>query len=336
MLRRSILGVAVLLLAGHTAAAQRPIEEEDKQIEEKESKPAVGAAIRLEVQQVRVDVTVQDRDRNLITGLQKEHFKVFEDGVEQEITYFEPVEAPMTAVLIVEYSKVLPWELLYEAIMASYTFVDNMRQGDWVAVVAYDIRPEILVDFTQNRYEVFQAIRRLNFPAYRESNLYDTLYDVLDRIEELDQKTAVVLVTTGLDTFSRKNLGEILDRVKRTDAVIYSVGLGGNLRARAEHRMSDMTRMDFYQADAALREFAKSTGGQAFFPRFTTEFTGIFSTIAALVRSQYSLGYVSTNKKRDGKFRKIKVEVTADVDADGKPDKLKVSHRQGYLAEKEG
>lgn len=336
MLRRSVLFLVGLLLAGVPAAAQRPIEEEDKQIEEKETKPAAGAAIRLEVQQVRVDVTVQDRDRNLITGLQEEHFKVFEDGVEQEITYFEPVEAPMTAVLIMEYSKVLPWELLYEAIMASYTFVDNMRKDDWVAVVAYDIRPEILVDFTQNRYEVFQAIRRLNFPAYRESNLYDTLYDVLDRIEELDEKTAVVLVTTGLDTFSRKNLGEILDRVKRTDAVIYSVGLGGNLRARAEHLMSDLTRMDFYQADAALREFAKSTGGQAFFPRFTTEFPGIFSTIAALLRSQYSLGYVSTNQKRDGKFRKIKVEVAADVDGDGKPDKLKVSHRQGYLAEKEG
>ncbi len=315
--------------------AQRPTEEEDKQLEEKQTKPEGRAAIRLEVQQVRVDVTVQDGKGNLITGLKQEHFKVFEDDVEQKITYFEPVEAPLTAVLIVEYSKVLPWELLYEAIMASYTFVDQMRPGDWVAAVAYDMRPEILVDFTQNRYEVHQALQRLNFPAYRESNLYDTLYEVLDRIEELEQKTAIVLVATGLDTFSKKNLGEILDRVKRTNTVVYAVGLGGNLRARAEHLMADMTRMDFYQADAALREFAKSTGGQAFFPRFTSEFPGIFSTIGALLRSQYSLGYVSSNTKRDGKFRKIKVTVDVDIDGDGKKDKLKVLHRQGYMAEKE-
>jgi len=83
-----------------------------------------------------------------------------------------------------------------------------------------------------------------------------------------------------------------------------------------------------------LREFAKSTGGQAFFPRFTSEFPGIFSTIGALLRSQYSIGYVSSNTKRDGKFRKIKVTVDIDIDGDGKKDKLKVLHRQGYMAEK--
>lgn len=323
------LPVVVALLCGFgpaLAAQDRP-----RPIEEERPDPAGQAAIRLAVNQVRVDVTVQDRNGNLITGLTRDNFTVYEDKIKQDITFFEPVEAPMTAVLITEYSKVLPWELLYEALLASYTFVDQMRQGDWVAVVAYDIRPEILVDFTQDRGEVFNALRRLNYPAYRESNLYDTLYDTLDRLQEVDQKTAIILLSSGLDTFSKKNFGEILKRVKQANSVIYSVSLGGNLRARAEHRMDSMGRMDLYQGDNALRNFAKLTGGASFFPRFTTEFTGIFQTISALLRTQYSLGYVTTNTKRDGKARKIRVEVNADVDGDGKPDKFKLNHREEYL-----
>jgi len=308
--------------------------QQEKQIEEDKGRPEAQAAIRLSVQQVRVDITVQDKNDNLITGLPKESFKVYEDKVEQQITFFEPVEAPMTAVLVTEYSRVLPWELLYEAIMASYTFVDQMRVDDWIAVVAYDIRPEILVDFTQDRAAVLNSLRRLNYPAYRESNLYDTLYDTLDRVQELDQKTAVILLSSGLDTFSKKNLGEILDRVKKTNSVIYAVSLGGNLRARAEQYMASTTRLDLYQGDAALKAFTKSTGGAAFFPRFLAEYPGIFQSIATLLRHQYSLGYVSTNTKLDGGFRKIRVEVSADIDGDGKPDKLKINHREGYLAPK--
>jgi len=310
---------------------------QEKQIEEKKSKPAGEAAIRLEVQQVRVDVTVRNKDGNLITGLQKDNFEIYEDKVKQEITYFEPVEAPMTVVLITEYNNaVLSWEFLYEAIMASYTFVDQMREGDWVAVIAYDLKPEILVDFTQNRAEVHNALRKLNYPAYREANLYDTVYDTLDRIQELDQKTAIVLLTSGIDTFSKKNLGEVLDRVKDSNSPIYAVSLGGNFRARYEDYMRSTTRLDFYQADATLKAFAKYTGGESFFPRFLAEFPGIFQTIAAMLRTQYSLGYVSTNSKKDGKYHKIKVEVNADADGDGKPDKFKVNHREGYYAQKAG
>jgi VWFA-related protein len=327
-------GTLVVALAGTMTLLFAQERQQDRQIEEERTRPEGQAAIRLEVEQIRVDVTVRDRNGNLITGLTQDNFAVYEDNVRQEITFFEPVEAPMTAVLITEYSRVIPWELLYEAIMASYTFVDQMRQDDWIAVIAYDIRPEILVDFTQNRVEVHQSLQRLNFPAYRESNLYDTLYDTLDRIEELDQKTAIVLLSSGLDTFSKKNLGEMLDRVKRTNAVIYPVSLGGNLRARGEHRMGATTRMDLYQGDAALRAFAKSTGGEAFFPRFITQYPGIFGSIAALLRNQYSLGYVTSNPTRDGKFRKIRVDVTADVSGDGKPDRLKVHHREGYVARK--
>ena len=325
-----IAAVAVLLLA----TVQTPLWAQDKPLEEQKPKASSDAAIRLSVEQIRVDVTVRNKDGNLITGLTKGNFQVYEDKVKQEITYFEPVEAPMTAVLVTEYSKALPWEMLYEAIMASFNFVDQMRPGDWVAVRAYDMRPETLVDFTQNKGEVMQSLRKLNYPAYSESALYDAVLDTLDRIEEVDQKTAVILLSSGMNTFSHANLDAMLSAAKRTNAVIYCVSLGQAFRIRNESRMSSMANLDLVQGDAVLRAIAKSTGGASFFPRFVAEYPGIFSTIAAMLRSQYALGYVSSNTKQDGKFHKIKVEVKADIDGDGKPDKLKVNHREGYVADK--
>ncbi|MDE2928370.1 MAG: VWA domain-containing protein [Acidobacteriota bacterium] len=334
-----LLLLAALLVIVGTAptaalAASQGSDRESRRIEEERDRPQGRAALTVEVDQVRLDVTVRDRKGNLIQGLQQEHFDVYENKVKQKLTHFSPIEAPITAVLVTEYSAVLPWEMLYEAWLGSRIFAENMRKDDWVAVVAYDLKPEILVDFTQDKFEVYRALQRLNYPGFRESNLYDTIFDVLDRIEEAEGKTAVVLLSTGLDTFSRKNMGEALDKVKRTNAVIYPISIGQNLRLRYEDRFSTTTRMDFYQADVVLKEMAKYTGGEAFFPRFVTQFPNIFMTIANLLRNQYSLGYISTNTKKDGKLRRIKVEVKVDVNGDGKIDKLKVAHRRGYLAEK--
>jgi len=305
---------------------------QDKPIEEQEEKPQGRTSLSVAVEQVQVDITVQDKNGNLIQGLRKEHFKVYEEKVEQTVTFFTPIEAPITAVLVTEYSKVIPWEWLYEAWLASHLFADLMRPEDWIAAVAYDIRPEILVDFTQNKAEVYNALRKLNYPAFRESNLYDAVYDVLERVEELEGKVAMVLVSSGLDTFSKKNLDQILDKVKEGNVVIYPISLGGNARVRNTYSTS--THMDLIQAEAVLKYFARYTGGVAFFPRFVQQYKGIFQTISALLRNQYSLGYVSTNTKKDGSFRKIKVEVVADIDGDGKPDKLKVQHREGYSVTK--
>lgn len=305
---------------------------QDKPIEEQEEKPQGRTTLSVAVEQVQVDITVQDKNGNLIQGLRKEHFRVYEEKVEQTVTFFTPVEAPITAILVTEFSSVIPWEWLYEAWLGSHLFADQMRPEDWVAVVAYDIRPEILVDFTQNKAEVYNALRKLNSPAFRESNLYDAVYDVIDRVQDVEGKVAMVLITSGLDTFSKKNLDQIMDKVKEANVVIYPISLGGNARVRNDYGTS--ARMDLYQAEAVLKYFAKYTGGVAFFPRFVQAYEGVFQTISALLRSQYSLGYVSTNTKKDGKYRKIKIEVVADVDGDGKPDKLKVHYREGYSVKK--
>jgi len=308
-------------------AQQRPIEEKED--------PAQGrAALRVSVEQVQVNVTVMNKKKDLIQGLQKHHFKIYEEKVEQEIINFSPIEAPITAVLITEFSKAIPWEYIYEAWMASHTFVGQMRDEDWVAVVAYDIRPEILVDFTQNKEQVYGSLAKLNYPAFLESNLYDTIYDVLDRVQEMEERVAIILVSSGLDTFSKINLKKALNKVKNSNAVIYSVSLGGNLRARREVHLPGVARLDLYKGDSTLRYFSRYTGGEAFFPRFVQQYRAIFQNISNALRNQYSLSYISSNPKKDGKYRKIKVEVYADANHDGKPEKLKVRHREGYLSKK--
>ena len=331
-----LFAFSLVWISAYPAARPQASDRNRRQIEEEEEeKPRGRAAVSVSVEQVRVDVTVQDEDKNLIRGFRKEHFKIYEDKVQQEITNFTPIEAPITVVLLVEYSRVVPWQALYDVLMASYSFVEQMRKGDWVAVVAYDLRPEILVDFTQQKHEVLNSLRRLNTPAFRESNFYDAIFDTLDRVEENEGKTAVVLVSTGIDTLSKKTLGQTLERVRESRVMIYPVSIGGGYRAQRSGRLlSSGGSLAYSQADATLKAFAKYTGGVSFFPRFIQQYPAIFQTISQLLRHQYSLSYVSTNTKKDGKQRKIKVEVEADIDGDGKNDKLRISHREGYRAKK--
>jgi VWFA-related protein len=327
---RTLSLILILIFISSVSLAQR---RKGRPIEEERDNPEGQATLRIEVAQVQVDITVRDKKSNLIQGLEEGHFKVYEDKVEQTITNFSPVEGPLTAVLVVEYRRApyWQWEVVWEALQASYIFAEGMRRGDWMAVVAYDLRPEILVDFTQNPAEVYNGLKRLNQPAYREATLYDTVIDTLDRLEEVEGKVTMVVVSTGMDTLSKANLGELLKRLKRTNVVIYPVHLGGNLLTRSEQYMNGPLRMDFIQAKAVLREMAKSTGGESYFPRFLQSFPGVFQNIGALARSQYTLSYVSTNKSTKNKFRKLRVQVTVDINGDGKKDKLKVRHKAGYF-----
>ena len=328
----SLFGFTLLITVNSLQAQRR-----DRQpIEEEEERPQGRASLSVLVDQIQVNVAVMNRKGNLIQGLDKRHFKLYEDKVEQEITHFGAVEAPLTAVMITEFSEAIPYEWVYESLMASYTFVQQMRQDDWLAVVGYDMRPEILVDFTQNKAEVYSSLQRMRRPVGRYSNLYDAVVDVIERVEEVEGKVALVLISSGLDTFSKINRDEAYKKIKSSNVVIYSVSIGGNYRNRYDAYIDGFSRLDYLQADSTLRAFAKYTGGHAYFPRFQAEYQNAFSTISAMLRNQYSLGYVSTNTNQDGKYRKIKVEVQADIDGDGKTDKLKTQHREGYQAAEKG
>ncbi len=283
-------------------------------------------AISVSVDLVNLQALVTDKKGNIIGGLKPENFTIYEDNVKQEITHFAPVEAGITAALVVDFSKQVEWFIM-DVWNAIYGFADSLRKGDWVAVIGYDMRPTILTDFTQNRNQLMEALSRFNTPAFSESNLSDALIFTLDRVEEIDGKVAILLVSTGLDTFSQHTYDDALKKCKSANASIYAISIGQMFRLR--YNIDDIT---LTMADNRLRSFAELTGGDAYFPRFPAELPAMFKNISNSLRNQYSIAYASTNPKRDGKFRKIRVVVNADISNNGKPVDLKVQTRQGYLA----
>ncbi len=292
------------------------------------------SAISVSVDLVNLQVLVTDNKGNVLTGLRPENFTIYEDNVKQEISNFSPIEASITAVMLVEFSRNIEY-FITDVWNAMYGFANTLRKDDWVAVIGYDMRPTILCDFTQDRRELSDALRRFTIPVSDDSNLSDALIDALDRTEEIDGKVAILLLSTGLDTFSRHTYDEALKKCKESNASVYAISLGQYFRLRLESYgyLTNELNIDLLMADNRLKSFAEFTGGAAYFPRFQTELPAIFSNISQLLRSQYSIAYASTNTNKDGKFRKIRVDVNTPLtDAKGKPLKLKVTHRKGYIA----
>jgi Ca-activated chloride channel family protein len=290
-------------------------------------------SISVSVDLVSIQALVTDKKGNVILGLKPQNFTLYEDNVRQEISHFSTVESNITVVMLVEYSRQVQY-FVSDVWNAMYGFAQTLRKDDWVAVVAYDMKPTILCDFTQDRQKLYDALRRFTIPVFDDSNLSDALIDTLERVEEIEGKVAILLISTGLDTFSRHTYEEALDQCKQSNASVYAISLGQYFRLRAEAAglISSIGNMELLMGDNRLRSFAEYTGGFAYFPRFQTELPTIFSNISQLLRSQYSIAYASTNTKKDGKFRKIRVEVNADLkDVKGKPLKLKVHTRKGYL-----
>ena len=296
--------------------------------------------LRTEVELVQVGVTVRDKKGNFIPGLQKEHFRVLEDGVPQEIVRMETSEASMTVAMVIEFSD-LYWEFLYDTFQAAYGFVNSLRPEDWVAVMIYDMRPQILLDFTRNKSAAYGALNQMQYPTFSETNLFDAVADIITRMEDVAGKKAIVLISSGVDTFSRTRYDKVLDLTKASDTPIYAISTGQAARLWYENRgyMSSSTNIGFLQADNQLRSFARFSGGRAYFPRFEGQFPDIYGDISASLRNEYHLEYRPTNLERDGKFRKIEVKLLAPdgkplkvVDEKGKKMDYEVQHREGYNA----
>jgi len=306
-------------------------------------------SIRVNVPLVNVDVMVTTKDGQFINGLKKDNFKIYEDGAPQAISNFGQSEAPITAVLLVEFAST-NGPMMYDMLNASYAFAHGLKKEDWVAVVSYDMKPQILVDFTQDKGAVLGAINGLRIPGFSETNLFDALYDTLDRVDRIEGHKYVILVSTGVDTFSKLNLDQITKKVKAThDVTIFPVSIGWYLRTYCEthgctglsHGMASygITSIDYLQADNEMNTFAKLTGGRAYFPRFEAEFQEIFRDILGDVRNQYNIAYRPSNSKQDGSYRKLKVELVAPDggplkvrDQKGKDVKVQIITREGYVA----
>lgn len=309
--------------------------------------PAGTPSFKSEVTAVNLDVAVLDNKGRFIPGIPKDKFRVLEDNVPQQVTGFTMGEAPMTVAMVIEFSNLFQnyWsETWYQTLTAAYGFLDTLKADDYVAVVAYDMRPEILTDFTNNKQQVQEAMRRLQIAAYSESNLFDALTDTAERMQDIEGRKAIVLVSSGIDTFSKLTFDKTRKILQNAGVPIYAIGLMQALREwyDANGMMGSIARLDFLQADNQLRTFTKETGGMAFFPRFYGEFPSIFRGISEALRSRYNIVYQPSNLARDGKFRKIKVELVdpqtnqpLKVVENGKPIKYSVIAKSGYTAPRE-
>src|SRR5215207_8632306 len=340
------------------------------------TKPQDIEKLTISTQIVNVDAVVYHKKSGQIaTNLKKPNFALFADGTQQTITNFSTPEAPITVAMVVEYSK---WSEVfglygnrgyepgtYEVIRPTAMFLSQFIKppDDYVSVVAFDIRPTPLTDFTNDPARLQQVITLLlrNTPAFRVTNLFDALKFVLvggrgdsvvleeSKSDKSDyaglasvqgRRRAVILVASGIDTFSKINYGDARKVLQNSGVPVYIIGTANMFKKRygdslpATDSMLGMPgRMSWLQADNTLQTFAKETGG-AFFPvTFEGELPKVLGNINALLRSQYSLAF-NPGDVRDGKQHKLQVKV--DVDGDGTYDDKEyvVQARQYYNAPK--
>jgi VWFA-related protein len=339
-------------------------------------KPQDAEKVTVTTQIVNVDTVVyHKKSGQIVTGLKKENFAIFADGVQQVITNFSTPEAPITVAMVVEYSK---WSEVfgyygaggwdpgtYEVIRPVAMFVSQFVKppDDYVSVVAFDMRPTTLTDFTNDPGRISQVISLLlrNSPAFRETNLFDALKFTLvggrgDSVVLEDSKSAktdfaglvsvqgrrraIILVASGIDTFSKINYGDARKVAQNAGIPIYIIGTGELFYKKYEQYLpatDSLTgmpgRMTFLQAKNTLKTFASETGGAYFPVTFPGELPNVLGSINALLRSQYSLAF-NPGDVHDGKQHKIKVSV--DVNGDGVYDdkEFVIQARQVYNAPK--
>ncbi len=303
-----------------------------------------GASISVEVPVVTLDVIATTQHGDLLTGLKKENFRVIDDGAPQTITNFGATDAPITIAMVMEFSSRGYYEwFAYQAKYWADAFFPNLKQKDWVALVTFDMKARTEVDFTQNKDEVRNALYHLYFPGFSESNVFDAVLDTVDRMKDVKGKKSILLLATGVDTFSKHTLDQTMKQLRQSDVTIFCVGLDKPYINFIESRGSMGSHMNYLQGENQLKTFAQLTGGYSWFPQFDGEIPGIFHDIVAYLRNQYSLSYTPTTGANDGKFHKVKIELVqpdgsplAVTDQKGKKQKVVVYAREGYTAVKGG
>jgi VWFA-related protein len=303
-----------------------------------------GASISVEVPVVTLDVIATTSHGDLLTGLKKENFRVTDNGAAQTITNFGATDAPITIVMLMEFSSrgYYQW-FAYQAKYWADAFFPNLQQKDWVALVTFDMRSRTEADFTQDKNEVRNALYHLYFPGFSESNVFDAILDTTERMKDVKGKKSILLLATGVDTFSKHTLDQTMKALRQSDVTIFCVGLDKPYTNYLEGHGQMGSHMNYLQGENQLKTFAQLTGGYSWFPQFDGEIPGIFHDITAYLRNQYSLSFTPTEGANDGKFHKVKIELVqpdgsplAVTDQKGKKQKVVVYAREGYTAIKGG
>lgn len=279
----------------------------------------LAPAFRTGVDIVSLNVTVTKGDQHYVKDLEEYDFNVFEDGTKQNIAFFTRKQLPVALALLLDTSASME-EKLNTAQQAAIGFAYQLQEEDLAAIIDFDNRIEILQKFTNQRTDLEQAIRRTSVGG--STSLYNAIYISLKELKKIQinssdeiRRQAIIVLSDGEDTSSLVSFEEVLELAKRSETAIYTIGL------RAEETRSSG---NFRESDFVLRQLAYETGGRAVFPNRVEDLAEVYAQIAEELSSQYTIGYVSDNQRRDGNWRRIVVQV-------GRQNML-TRTKQGYYA----
>jgi len=271
------------------------------------------------IEVINLAVSVLDGKSRFVTDLSERDFAIFEDGIRQDLSIFNHEDVPISLAVMIDTSASMD-EKLPTAQEAAVRFVKTLRSQDAARVMQFNDRAQTLQDFTSDHKGLEDAIRRTQ--ASGPTALYNALYVTLKELAAQKKagelrRRAVVLLSDGEDTASLVTDEQVLELARKTEIAVYSISLRPS-------RVPERNRLNFSQAAHILTAMARETGGQVYFPNSLSELDEVYGRIAEELRTQYSLGYVSSNKRRDGKWRRIVVRTMRE--------ELQVRHKIGYYA----
>ena len=272
------------------------------------------------IEVINLNVSITDARNRYVTDLVQKNFAVFEDGVKQELALFSHENLPISLVLMMDCSASMD-EKLKVAQDAAVGFVKTLNARDLAQVVQFNDRRTVLQDFTPDHELLETAIRRTE--ASGPTALHNALYVSLKELDKQKssrelRRRAIVLLSDGEDTASLVTDDQVMELARKSEIAIYSISLRPS-------RSQDRNRLAFSQAEHLLTTLSQETGGQVHFPNSLSELDSVYARVAEELRTQYTLGYVSSNKRRDGKWRRIVVRIP-------ERDDLQIRHKIGYYA----
>ncbi len=333
-------------LSGNVSRAQKQIPPSPTATPTPEVTEEDNEVLKIDTEVVNVLFTAQDKNRRLLTDLKREDVRLIEDGQPQEITAFSrQVDLPLSLAILIDTSSSQERTLPEEKAAAKSFIQDVVRPAkDEVSVVSFTGESTLEQGMTNNVARLQRAVDRVEFvppsgyvgggvvvgtPPLSGSNrniqgstaIWDAIFVTSDEVlGPAPEKTrrAIILLTDGINTSGRKKLDEAVQAAIKSEAVIYTIGIGD----------------DFMQGvdEPALRKISERTGGRAFFPRDEAELRRAFTQIQIEMRSKYLIAYEPSNQKRDGSFRKIEIQMQNTELA---KQKVSLTHRQGYFAKTE-
>jgi Ca-activated chloride channel homolog len=308
----ALLLIAVCAVAVGAAAAADPA--------------ADNPTFKTGVDLVALNVTVTNRAAKHVLGLQADDFVVLEDGVRQSLSFFSATSVPLDLAILLDASASMLGKMTL-ARDAAVALAKSLRPGDRASVIEFRDAVRVRQPLTNDIGAVAAALGEIA-PA-GSTSMYDALYIALKELAAREHspqavsRQAIVLLSDGADTASLSSPDDVLDLARREGVAVYAI----SLRAPAEiarEKLANGGRLFFGEGEYGLKRLAEDTGGRAFFPRAPGELKPIFETVAEELGHQYAIGYVPTNNRRDGAWRRVAVQVLA---GDARP-----RTRTGYFA----